>query len=303
MKNTWQNPIPKYNLPLILSVAVHIAILLLLVINAPVTSYRMTPSAANQKPVIHAVAVDLAAVNAQVQNIQARDAALKAQEQERVRQLQDQADAARQASAVEAQRLAQLKIDQQRVQQQRVEVARQAQLEQQRLVQLKAQQQAQVQAMQVKALAIKKQQQEAQAKAQALKNQQQLAAKQNALQQQLMQQQIANEQKQLLHDQQMRQMQGVVDQYRAKILMAIANQWLIPDDVDPSLACVFTIDLTPSGVVSRAQLVRSSGNAALDRAAQAAIYKASPLPVPKDPTAFNTFRHFTLKMTPQDIMK
>jgi colicin import membrane protein len=114
-----------------------------------------------------------------------------------------------------------------------------------------------------------------------------------------MQEQIDSEKQQVAKAQ---QMQGLIDQYRARILTAIANQWLIPDGANPAISCVFTIDLTPAGVVTHAQLIRSSGNPALDRSAETAIYKASPLPVPKDPAVFSPFQHFTLKMTPQDVV-
>ncbi len=303
-------------LPFILSVAIHLAIIIALIAVSPVTSYRLDASAPNTQPVVHAAVIDSAQVSAQVQAIQMREAQQQAAQQQKVQQLQAQAEAARQAKLAQEQRLAQIKANQQQAMQQ-------LQTEQQHLAQLQAQQKQQQEA-QAKALALKKQQQAEQAKALALKKQQQaiqakaqmekkqqelaaakqkqveLAAKQNTLQQQLMQQQIASDQAQLAKAQ---QMQGVIDQYRARILMAIANQWLIPDGVDPAIFCVYTIDLTPAGVVSHAQLVRSSGNAALDRAAETAIYKASPLPVPNDPQVFAPFRHFTLKMTPQDIRR
>jgi colicin import membrane protein len=290
-----------------LSVVLHLAILALLILVSPMTSYRLNTTVPNTKPVVHAAVVDDAQVAAQVQNIQAREARQQALEQQRLQALQAQADAARQAKTAEEQRLAALKRT----------AAQQAQTEQQRLAQLKAQQQQQAQAL----AALQKQQQEAQAKVLALKKQQEeqaksaaaakkqqeleaakrraeLAAQQAALQQQLTQQQLANEQQELLQAQ---QRQGVIDQYRARILMAIGNQWLIPEGADPTISVVFTIDLTVEGVVSNVRLVRASGNAALDRAAETAIYKASPLPVPKDPATFAPFRHFVLKMTPQDI--
>lgn len=302
---------PKFKLPFILSAALHIAVLLALIIAAPVASYRLdaTP-ATNNRPVVHASVIDSAQVQEQVQAIQSREAAKQAAEQQKVQQLQAQAQAAQQQKQAEEQRLAQIKADQQKALQQKQLAAAQVQQEQQRLTQLKAQQEVQAKAQ---ALALKKQQEalaakNAAAKAAAEKKQRELAAaqqkqaelaaKQKALQEQLMQEQIASEKQQVEKAQ---QMQGLVDQYRARILTAIANQWLIPDGADPTISCVFTIDLTAAGVVTHAQLIRSSGNSALDRSAETAIYKASPLPVPKDPAVFAPFQHFTLKMTPQDV--
>jgi colicin import membrane protein len=39
----------------------------------------------------------------------------------------------------------------------------------------------------------------------------------------------------------------------------------------------------------------------LDRSARAAVFKASPLPVPKEPDAFEAFRQFILKVKPELI--
>ena len=48
-------------------------------------------------------------------------------------------------------------------------------------------------------------------------------------------------------------------------------------------------------------LIRSSGDPILDRSAQTAIYKASPLPVPADPTTFNLFREISLTVRPENV--
>ena len=45
-------------------------------------------------------------------------------------------------------------------------------------------------------------------------------------------------------------------------------------------------------------LIRSSGDPILDRSAQLAIYKASPLPVPHDLVAFNIFKDINLTVRP-----
>jgi len=52
-------------------------------------------------------------------------------------------------------------------------------------------------------------------------------------------------------------------------------------------------------VVLEVSLTRSSGDSILDRSAQSAIYKASPLPVPSDTDAFNVFRDISLTVRPE----
>ncbi len=323
MINIQKNNDPKLHLPLILSIAIHIGILYLLISVAPVSTFRLQAPSPNSKPIVQAVAIDVAKVAEQVQNIQIRE-----RQQEKLRELKAQEQAARQAKLLEEQHLIQIKAEQQRAQQQREAAIKQAKLEELHLTELKAQQKAlavkQQQENEAKALAIKKQQEE-EAKAlakkkqleheieikelaekkqrdlEAIKQQQtQLAEQQDDLQKKLLQQQIDNEKQLLVKAQQERE---VIDHYRVQILMAIGRQWNIPDATDPTISCVFTIDLTPAGVVSHVQLTRSSGNVALDRAAEAAIYKASPLPIPKESSAAQSFRLFTIKMTPQDVSR
>jgi colicin import membrane protein len=48
------------------------------------------------------------------------------------------------------------------------------------------------------------------------------------------------------------------------------------------------------------RLKRSSGNAAYDQAVERAILKSSPLPLPSDPSMFNTFRDLNLKIRPKE---
>ncbi len=91
---------------------------------------------------------------------------------------------------------------------------------------------------------------------------------------------------------------GEVDKYKAMIINAISQQWILPQNVDSSLSSQFRIRLAPNGAVLEVSLMRSSGDPVLDRSAQSAIYKASPLPVPSDPTTFNLFRDISLTVRP-----
>jgi len=63
----------------------------------------------------------------------------------------------------------------------------------------------------------------------------------------------------------------------------------------------FRIRLAPDGMVLQVSLTRSSGDPLLDRSAQTAIYKASPLPVPTDAETFNLFRDISLTVRPEQV--
>lgn len=94
---------------------------------------------------------------------------------------------------------------------------------------------------------------------------------------------------------------GEVDKYRALILNAIGRNWILPDNANSSLSSQFRIRLAPNGMVLEVALIRSSGDALLDRSAQTAIYKASPLPVPTNAETFNLFRDINLTVRPEQV--
>lgn len=94
---------------------------------------------------------------------------------------------------------------------------------------------------------------------------------------------------------------GEVDKYKAQIVNAIGQHWILPENADSTLSSQFRIRLAPDGSVLEATLTRSSGDALLDRSAQTAILKASPLPVPSDAETFNLFRDISLTVRPEHI--
>lgn len=96
--------------------------------------------------------------------------------------------------------------------------------------------------------------------------------------------------------------QGVVDKYKALIVQAISEQWIVPTQADKTLSSVLLIRVAPGGMVLDVQVTKSSGDPSLDSSARAAVMKASPLPVPPDSDAFEPFRQFVLKVKPENIM-
>lgn len=118
---------------------------------------------------------------------------------------------------------------------------------------------------------------------------------------QALQQQMLQEQKRLANIQ-TQQMRGVVDKYKALILQTISQHWLIPANVNKKLTAHLLIRVAPGEMVLDVQLIKSSGDDALDRSARAAVFKASPLPVPRDAEAFESFRQFVLKVKPENVL-
>lgn len=93
-----------------------------------------------------------------------------------------------------------------------------------------------------------------------------------------------------------------IDQYKALIVQSIAQHWLVPDASNKVISCQLLIRLAPGGSVLDVRMVRSSGDPVLDRSAQMAVYKASPLPVPKDSDLFNKFRELNLTVRPETVL-
>lgn len=231
-----------------------------------------------------------AQAEAQKQNALAAQAALarkqRLEEQQRVNQLKKEAE--KLAIAHEKQ-LAEEKLHLK-------QLAKQKEVEEKHLAEMQRQQKELEKQHQKEAekLAILKEQKAAEA-AQAQKEQE---AKAKAL---LAQKQQAAAQQAALDAARNAHIAGEVDKYKALIIGAISRQWILPENANRSLSSQFRIRLAPNGVVLEVSLTRSSGDPILDRSAQSAIFKASPLPVPSDPSTFNLFRDISLTVRPENV--
>jgi colicin import membrane protein len=116
-----------------------------------------------------------------------------------------------------------------------------------------------------------------------------------------MRQQLLNEEIKL-KGQEAHDARGIINKYQALILQAISEHWIVPSQANKRLASLLLIRLAPNGTVLDVQVIKSSGNVALDNSARAAVFKASPLPVPADAKAFAAFKEFNLKAKPQDVL-
>ena len=95
---------------------------------------------------------------------------------------------------------------------------------------------------------------------------------------------------------------STMEKYRHLILQSIAQQWIIPPELNKRLETKLTVRLAPGGMVLEVIIVKSSGNSVLDRSAQTAVYKASPLPVPKNTALFNAVRQIDLTVRPEGML-
>ncbi len=266
-----------------------------------------------QQQAIQAVSVDSHEVMAAVNELKAERQRTALAEKNRQLALASQAEAARRKRVEEQQKFERLKAESAKM-----ALAQKKRLaeEQQHLQQLAKQKEAekqQLEALQNQQRDIQKQQKEeektlaalrtktteeharetqanAARAAEALAKQQQIVKQQQAAAMQQASQEAADKTR----------IAGVVDKYKALIIHAISQQWILPDHADSRLSSQFRIRLAPNGAVLEVSLTRSSGDPILDRSAQSAIYKASPLPVPSESDMFNLFRDISLTVRPEN---
>jgi colicin import membrane protein len=92
--------------------------------------------------------------------------------------------------------------------------------------------------------------------------------------------------------------QGEVARHTDLIRAKIRRNIVMPPDVPESAEAKFMVIVLPGGSVADVKLLKSSGNSAYDNAAERAIYKAQPLPMPQDPTLARVFRELRLSVKP-----
>lgn len=122
---------------------------------------------------------------------------------------------------------------------------------------------------------------------------QEQAARDRAAQEQAAREQIAREQAD-----QAAAKGRVVDEYKAKIITKIRRNIVDPPDRPDDAYAEFFVTLLPGGAVLKAELKKSSGNAAWENAVERAILKSDPLPLPPDGELFSRFRELNLTFKP-----
>ena len=92
--------------------------------------------------------------------------------------------------------------------------------------------------------------------------------------------------------------QGVLQEYMAHVAAKVENNWLRPPGSPGGLKCTVNVKLIPGGDVVSARVVQGSGDPLFDDSAEKAVLRASPLPVPTDPSVAKHFRDFNFVFRP-----
>lgn len=91
---------------------------------------------------------------------------------------------------------------------------------------------------------------------------------------------------------------GEVERYTGLIQAKIKRSIVMPPDVAENAVAEFMVTVLPDGSVMQPELMKSSGNRAYDNAAERAIIRAQPLPLPQDPSVARMFRKLHLSVKP-----
>ena len=299
--------------PFVYAVLVHLVLLAVLVFSldwAPSTK----PSTASKPAPVQAVVVDAERLDAEVQRQKAQKEKQQRQEQEKLKRIEEQTRAAERKREQEEKRIVELKHQREVQARKEAEAKQKAKAEAKRKAELAAKQKAEAakkrqEEEKRKAEAEEKRQEEAKRKAEAEKKRQEEAKRKAAAEKKRqeeaerkaaeaeMQARLAAEQDRMA-TQRRSAMQRMIDEYVLYIQEKVQRSWIRPPSSGAGLSCTVEVRLIPSGEVIDAQIVRSSGNAAFDRSVDAAVFKASPLPVPPDAEVMEQFRSLRFEFKP-----
>jgi colicin import membrane protein len=268
---------PRY---LIYAVLVHVAFIAVLVMSFEWSPTPLSGAAAPQVDVVEAVVIDESKVRQEQERLQQIEARKQAEEKRQ----RDQLRAAEQARQQEEQRLAQIKEEQEQA---RLQVEKEK----------KAAQEARDKAAQEQVARDKAAKEQA-AREQAARDKaaQEKAARDKAAQEQAARDKAASDQ--AAREKAARD-QSAVDVWVARIKQKVQQNWINPIQRE-GLRCRVRVKLIPGGDVLDVQIVAGSGDPLFDRSVEAAVRKASPLPVPSgaDPL-MDRFRDLEFVFNPQ----
>jgi colicin import membrane protein len=90
---------------------------------------------------------------------------------------------------------------------------------------------------------------------------------------------------------------GVVDEYRALLVQTIERNWNRPSSARAGLECTLYVTQAPGGTVVDVRLGTCNGDQAVQESIKNAVFRASPLPSPRDSRAFQRRLEIVFKPT------
>lgn len=91
---------------------------------------------------------------------------------------------------------------------------------------------------------------------------------------------------------------GVMDEYRSLLVQTIERNWIRPPSARAGLQCTLNVTQAPGGTVVDVKLGTCNGDQAVRESIVNAVHRASPLPAPRDPRAFQ--RRLEIVFSPKE---
>ena len=282
------------------AVLAHLALLAVLMFSL---DWSPAPSVSRKPAPIQAVAIDARKLDAEVERKKKLEEARKLEKQraeqaelKREQEKKQQAEKQRKAE-VEKKRKAEAAIKREAELKKKAEAEKKLKAEAARK-KAEAEKKRKAEEARKKAEAEEKRKaEEARKKAEAEKKRKAEEARKKAAAESEMRERLAAEQERL-RAQRDSAMQRMIDEFGLYIKEKVQRSWIRPPGSSASLSCIVNVTLIPGGEVINVKIVRGSGNAAFDGSVEAAVFKASPLPVPPDPEVMEKFRSITFEFNP-----
>lgn len=294
----------KLRIALIISLSMHIAVIVVLLINGYFSTSKVTPEAFNPEPIIEAKVIDESQLQKQVQKVKDEQKAKRLEEENRVKEIEKRAaDAEKKRKQQEAEvsrlkrQTKQQELDKKNAEQaavaarekQKQEKAKAKQLEDDRKRKELEKKKADDQARKAK----EKRQKEEKALKEAERKRQEALEK--AAQEKMLDEQLQAEQA-TRQERRNKQVLTEVQKYQALIKQTIQRN-LIVDDAMKGKSCRLNIRIASNGLVT--QVTEIGGNTILCRAAKAAVFKSDTLPVSKEADVYQQLREINLTVEPE----
>ena len=90
---------------------------------------------------------------------------------------------------------------------------------------------------------------------------------------------------------------GELEQYMFALRQKIERNWIKPASAGVGLSCTVSVRQLPGGEVVSVVVESCNGDEAVRRSVEAAVFKASPLPEPANPSLFDRNLRFLFEPT------
>jgi colicin import membrane protein len=265
--------------------ALHAGLLVMLTVSFALHQMPVTPPHIS----IKATVVDEGAIRAEQQRQQEAERALQ-------RQRDQELAAKRRAAELEQQRLDQLRVEQE----QAARVAQERKLAEERRVAAERKRQAEAEQQRKEAAAAEQKRKQEEARKQEAER---LAAEKRRAEEKRQAEAAAKRQAELqaelanaLADEEDIRNSGLREQYAALIQQRVTRNWIRPPEARAGLRCELFVTQIPGGEVVAVKFGSCNANDTIKRSIEAAVFKASPLPKPPDPSLFE--RNLVLDFRP-----